>query len=134
MSLIFILKKVKDFPFDTQCCEINFYSWAHSSAQLKVEQFENKSQINLTHLIDSTEWHIFDTCATTVLQKITDELDWWTTKYILHIERQSIYHFYTLLMPCGGKYFNYLTISTIIFRENLLYLFLIILYYLKKEW
>ena len=50
------LKKVKDFPFDTQCCEINFYSWAHSSSQLIVQQFDNKNVTNLTHLVSSTEW------------------------------------------------------------------------------
>jgi hypothetical protein len=93
--------KVKDFPFDSQCCEINFYSWAHSSNQMSVKQFANKNSTNLTHLTRSTEWIISDTYATHTLEKITEDLHWWITKYVIRIKRESIYYFYTLIMPCG---------------------------------
>ena len=36
--------KIKDFPFDTQCCEINFYSWAHTSSQMKIQINGNKNE------------------------------------------------------------------------------------------
>lgn len=42
--------KVSDFPFDTQCCEINFYSWAHTINQMKIQQYGDKNITNLTHL------------------------------------------------------------------------------------
>jgi hypothetical protein len=41
---------IKDFPFDKQCCEISFYSWAHSSRQMSIKQNENKNVTNITHL------------------------------------------------------------------------------------
>jgi hypothetical protein len=50
--------KVADFPFDTQCCEINFYSWAHTVKQMIVKQFENKNFTNITHLSQNTEWQV----------------------------------------------------------------------------
>ena len=42
--------KVKDFPFDTQCCEINFYSWANTARQMSIKQVENKRVTNTTHM------------------------------------------------------------------------------------
>jgi hypothetical protein len=50
--------KVSDFPFDTQCCEINFYSWAHTTKQMIVKQFGNKNYTNITHLSQNTEWQV----------------------------------------------------------------------------
>jgi len=47
--------KVKDFPFDTQCCEVNFYSWAHTARQMKIQQFGSKNVTNTTHLSTNTE-------------------------------------------------------------------------------
>ena len=41
---------IKDFPFDTQCCEISFYSWAHSVRQMSIKQFDDKNITNITHL------------------------------------------------------------------------------------
>jgi hypothetical protein len=95
--------KVKDFPFDTQCCEINFYSWAHTSSQLELFLFENKNVTNLTHLAYNTEWFIYHTCALNTTLKTSQNLEWWVTSYVIYIKRESIYHFYTLLMPCGSK-------------------------------
>ena len=95
--------RVIDFPFDTQCCEINFYSWAHTSAQLELLQFGNKNITNLTHLAYNTEWNTYKTCAFNTTIKTSQNLDWWVTSYVIHIKRESIYHVYTLLMPCGGK-------------------------------
>ena len=46
--------KVKDFQFDRQCCEINFYSWAHTSRQMNILQFGNKNVTNVTHLSYNT--------------------------------------------------------------------------------
>lgn len=46
---------MKDFPFDTQCCEVNFYSWAHTARQMKIQQFGNKNVTNTTHLSTNTE-------------------------------------------------------------------------------
>jgi len=40
--------KVKDFPFDTQCCEINLYSWAHTAEQMVILQYGNKNVTNST--------------------------------------------------------------------------------------
>jgi hypothetical protein len=42
--------RVKDFPFDTQCCEINFYSWAHTAKQMSIKQVDNKNTTNTTYL------------------------------------------------------------------------------------
>ena len=92
--------KVKDFPFDTQCCEINLYSWAHTAEQMVILQYGNKNVTNLTHLAQNTEWYIYNTCAVNSTIKISD-LKWWVTRYAIKIKRQSIYHFYTLIMPCA---------------------------------
>jgi hypothetical protein len=54
---------VKDFPFDRQCCEINFYSWAHTATQMRLFQTGNKNYTNLTHIVNNTEWIIYGTCA-----------------------------------------------------------------------
>jgi hypothetical protein len=93
--------KVKDFPFDTQCCEINLYSWAYSAEQMIVLQHENKNITNLTHMAHNTEWLIYNTCAMNHTINLGKDLKWWVTRYVIQIKRESIYHFYTLLMPCG---------------------------------
>ena len=41
---------IKDFPFDEQCCEINFYSWAHTARQMSIMQVDNKRVTNTTHV------------------------------------------------------------------------------------
>ena len=41
---------VKDFPFDKQCCEVSFYSWAHTAKQMIIQQVLNKNVTNTTHL------------------------------------------------------------------------------------
>ena len=41
---------VKDFPFDSQRCEINFYSWAHTAKQMTIKQVDNKRTTNTTYL------------------------------------------------------------------------------------
>jgi hypothetical protein len=93
---------VKDFPFDTQCCEINLYSWAHSANQMIILLYGNKNITNLTYLAKNTEWRIYNTCAMNHTIKLgNDHSDWWVTRYVIQIKRESIYHFYTLLMPCG---------------------------------
>ena len=99
-----ILFKVKDFPFDTQCCEVNFYSWAHTTSQMVIRQNGNKNFTNLTHLASSTEWFIYDTCASNFTITTNENLHWWVNKYVVHIKRESIYHVYTLLMPCCSKF------------------------------
>jgi hypothetical protein len=96
--------KVKDFPFDSQCCEINFYSWAHTATQMVIQQYGNKNVTNLTHLTYNTEWMVYDTCAINKTIITGHELEWWVTSYVIYIKRESIYHIYTLLMPCGSKY------------------------------
>jgi hypothetical protein len=93
--------KVKDFPFDTQCCEINLYSWAHTAEQMVILQYGNKNVTNLTHLAQNTEWFIYNTCAMNSTIRTSSNLKWWVTRYAIKIKRQSIYHFYTLLMPCA---------------------------------
>jgi hypothetical protein len=66
--------KLTDFPFDTQCCEINFYSWAHTSKQLEVLQFQNKNTTNLTHMSHNTELEIYKTCAVNKTLKTSQNL------------------------------------------------------------
>ena len=95
--------KIKDFPFDSQCCEINFYSWAHTSAQMKIQIVDNKNTTNLQHLADSTEWLIYDTCASNFTVKI-NELSWWVNRYVIKIKRQSDYYIYSLVLPCLSIY------------------------------
>lgn len=85
-------RQVKDFPFDTQCCEINFYSWAHTANQMIIRQFENKNITNTTHLAYNTEWVIYDTCALNKTIQVSNDLNWWVTSYIVYIKRESIYH------------------------------------------
>ncbi len=91
----------KDFPFDTQCCEINLYSWAHTAEQMLILQYGNKNITNLTHLAQNTEWFIYNTCAMNSTIRTSANLKWWVTRYAIQIKRESIYHFYTLLMPCA---------------------------------
>jgi hypothetical protein len=93
--------KIKDFPFDTQCCEINLYSWAHTAEQMVILQYGNKNVTNLTHLAHNTEWLIYNTCALNQTIETSAGLKWWVTKHVVQIKRESIYHFYTLLMPCA---------------------------------
>jgi len=92
--------KVGEFPFDTQCCEINFYSWAHTSTQLEVLLYQNKNTTNITHLSHNTEWEIYKTCAVNTTLKTSQDLEWWVTSYTIHMKRLSLYHIYTLVMPC----------------------------------
>ena len=99
--------KVQDFPFDNQCCEINFYSWAHTVRQMKIQQFGNKNVTNITHLSYNTEWQIYHTCALDKIIVTTEDLHWWVTSYVIYIKRHTSYHIYTLLMPCFGKNFNF---------------------------
>ena len=84
--------KVKDFPFDIQCCEINFYSWAHTASQMHILQFKNKNVTNITHLATNTEWIIYDTCAFNKTIVASENLEWSVTSYVLYIKRESIYH------------------------------------------
>jgi len=108
------LIKVADFPFDTQCCEINFYSWAHTIKQMKIQQFENKTITNITHLCYNTEWQVYDTCAMQEVIVTSEELHWWVTKYVIYIKRHTAYHIYNLLMPCLGlRFFLFTTIQLI---------------------
>lgn len=50
ICLLYKKFKVKDFPFDRQCCEINLYSWAHTTNQIVLRQAGNKNVTNITHL------------------------------------------------------------------------------------
>ena len=93
---------IKDFPFDTQCCEVNFYSWAHTARQMSIKQFENKNVTNITHLNHNTEWNIYHTCAVNRTITTSENLNWWVTSYVIHIKRQSMYHIYTIVLPCAG--------------------------------
>ena len=76
-------KKVADFPFDTQCCEINFYSWAHTASQLELLQFQNKNVTNLTHFSHNTEWNIYKTCASNTTIKTNQDLGIFAFFFIL---------------------------------------------------
>ena len=95
--------KVKDFPFDSQCCEINFYSWAHTASQMIVQQYGNKNETNLTHLAYNSEWKVYHNCALNKTIKPGHGLEWWVNSNVIYMKRESIYHFYTLLMPCGSN-------------------------------
>jgi len=64
-------------------------------------QYGNKRVTNLTHLSQNTEWIIYNTCALNKTIETNAALKWWVTRYAIQIKRASIYHFYTLLMPCG---------------------------------
>ena len=98
------LTKVVDFPFDTQCCEINFYSWAHTANQMVILQFGNKNVTNITHLAYNTEWLIYDTCALNKTIKTSQDLDWWVTSYVVFIKRESIYHVNYLKLKLNFNY------------------------------
>ncbi len=93
--------KIKDFPFDTQCCEILFYSWAHTARQMKILQYDNKNFTNVTHISHNTEWTIYHTCASNKTIVTSENLFWWVTNHVIYIKRQSIYHIYTIVLPCG---------------------------------
>lgn len=98
--------KVSDFPFDAQCCEINFYSWAHTIKQMQISQFDNKNVTNVTHLSYNTEWQVYHTCAKNKIIVTNADLHWWVTSYIIYIKRHTAYHIYTLIMPCFGNFFK----------------------------
>jgi len=66
-----------------------------------VLQFQNKNITNITHLAHNTEWEIYKTCAVNTTLKTSQDLEWWVTSYTIHIKRLSVYHIYTLLMPCA---------------------------------
>lgn len=119
------LIKVADFPFDTQCCEINFYSWAHTIKQMKIQQYGNKNFTNITHLSYNTEWQVFHTCAMHKIIVTSEELHWWVTTYVIFIKRHTAYHIYTLLMPCFGKFLFdfYLKLNTSFRLCNIIFLF-----------
>jgi len=67
---------------------------------MTILQYENKNITNLTHLANNTEWYIYNTCALNKTIETSAGLKWWLTRYVVQIKRASIYHFYTLLMPC----------------------------------
>ena len=96
--------KIADFPFDTQCCEINFYSWAHTVKQMLVRQFENKNVTNTTHLSYNTEWNVFATCALNKTIITSEDTYWWVASYVIYIKRNSSYHFFNLIMPWLGNF------------------------------
>ena len=96
--------KVIDFPFDTQCCELSFYSWAHSVKQMTIRQFDNKNKTNVTHLTKNTEWRVYNTYAGIRTIITSEDYYWWVSTYSIFIERDTSYHFYNLLMPCFGRY------------------------------
>ncbi len=123
--------KVADFPFDTrmlnfllciiilyiwllkpieyklkECCEIAFYSWAHTVKQMTIQQYGNKNITNTTHLNANTEWEVYHTCASNKTIETSEDLFWWVTNYVLYMKRNSSYHIYNLIMPCLGKLFS----------------------------
>ena len=81
--------KISDFPFDTQCCQISFYSWAHTAKQMKIQQFGNKNVTNTTHLSFNTEWDIYDTCASHRTIETSENLYWWVTNYVIRVNGSS---------------------------------------------
>ena len=102
------LIKVIDFPFDTQCCELSFYSWAHSVKQMTIRQFDNKNKTNVTHLTKNTEWRVYNTYAGIRTIVTSEDYYWWVSTYSIFIMRDTSYHFYNLLMPCfGGEKFYF---------------------------
>jgi nicotinic acetylcholine receptor, invertebrate len=68
---------------------------------MTILQFDNKNVTNLTHLARDTEWAIYNTCAMNETITVSADTQWWVTSYVIQIKRESIYHFYTLLMPCA---------------------------------
>ena len=68
---------------------------------MTILQFGNKNVTNLTHLAHNTEWNIYNTCAKNETITIGEGTLWWITTYVIKIKRESIYYFYTLLMPCA---------------------------------
>ncbi len=68
---------------------------------MKIQQYGDKNVTNLTHLAYNTEWLISNTCAINKTINTGVDLEWWVTSYIVEIRRESIYYFYTLIMPCG---------------------------------
>ncbi len=64
-------------------------------------QFQNKNITNLTHLAHNTEWSTYKTCAVNTTLKTSQDLEWWVTSYTIHMKRLTVYHIYTLLMPCA---------------------------------
>jgi hypothetical protein len=84
--------KIGDFPFDVQCCEINFYSWAHTVKQMTILQYGNKNVTNMTHLNNNTEWKILETCAINKTIVTTENFHWWVTSYVIRMKRHSIYY------------------------------------------
>ena len=48
----------------------------------------------------NTEWNVFHTCASNHTIQTNADLNWWVTSYVIHIKRNSIYHLFTLVMPC----------------------------------
>jgi nicotinic acetylcholine receptor len=111
------LHKIRHFPFDTQCCEVNFYSWAHTISQMEIMQFKNKNTANLTHLQPNEEWTIVKTCA--INKTITKRNTWWMTSYVYHMKRSSGFYVYTIFMPCFGKFTNLNQINIISFIKRL---------------
>jgi hypothetical protein len=91
--------KIREFPFDYQCCELRFYSRSHTVNQMEVLQYANKNTTNLTHLLENSEWNIYDTCAINTTYKTNSDLEWWVTSYVIRMKRNSTYYIYTLFFP-----------------------------------
>jgi hypothetical protein len=96
--------KISDFPFDHQCCEISFYSWAHTAKQMSIMQYKDLNITNTTHMSFNTEFDVMDTCAKHEVIETSADLFWWVTSYVIYIKRHSLYQVYTLLIPCMGKW------------------------------
>jgi hypothetical protein len=67
---------------------------------MKIQINDNKNTTNITHLADSTEWIIYDTCASNFTVTTSADLHWWVNKYVIKIKRRSNYYIYSLVLPC----------------------------------
>lgn len=103
--------------------KVNFYSWAHTIRQMKIQQFGNKNVTNITHLSYNTEWTVYDTCALTKVIVTSEELHWWVSSYRIFIFRLSLYHVYNLIMPCFGKIYFRFVLFFMIMLEFIFFLF-----------
>ena len=58
--------------------------------------------INLTHLVNITEWVIYKTCARTASVKLVKEKYWSVSNYVIFVTRKSFFSVVTIIVPLSS--------------------------------
>ena len=88
-----IIRKISyHIRFDFYWIRIKFESFTVNILLYKI--------FNIFFYSTNTEWRIYHTYASNHTEMTGENLEWWIVSYTVYIKRNSLYHIYTLLMPC----------------------------------